>query len=69
MKTKITAVLMAMMFFLTISVFADNDTPTKTKILPDCGCGDPIIDDDGNIIDYTMPPWWIGPPESLPDHQ
>ena len=20
-----------------------------------------------NIIDYTLPPWWIGPPEMQPD--
>ena len=69
MKTKIATFLMASIFFLTISAFAEYDpTPPKAEPLPDCGCEDPIFDTDSNIIDYTMPPWWIGPAESLPDH-
>jgi hypothetical protein len=67
MKTKIASLFIICFFFLSVSTFADNDTPRKTKALPDCGCEDPIIDDDGNIIDYIRPPWWIGPSESLPD--
>ena len=70
MKTKITALLMAMMFFLSISAFADNDKPskTKTKVLPDCGCGDDFEDNSDSFY-YDFNPWWIGPAESLPDHQ
>jgi len=66
MKTKITTLLMVFIFFLSISAFADDNKPAKAKILPDCGCGDEF-DDDKNVIDYARPPWWIGPPEMLPD--
>ena len=58
---------MAMMFFFSISVLADNDKPAKAKELPDCGCGDDF-EDNADSFYYDLNPWWIGPAESLPDH-
>ena len=64
MKTKITAILLVGMFFISTSVFSDGNKTPKAKILPDCGCGDDYIDKDDV---YNILNWWIGPAESAPD--
>lgn len=68
MKTKSTTILLVMLFFLSVLVFADNDKSAKTKDLSDCGCIDDFFDD-GDSMYNNFQPWWIGPEESLPGHR
>ena len=63
MKTKITTILLAGMFFLSTSAFSDGNKPPKANILSACGCGDDYIDKKDV---YSIQNWWIGPAESMP---
>ena len=74
MKTKITTLLIAYFFFLSVSSFADDfqsNQKTNNKIKRTPGDIMPYFDSlkksDNNIIDYTRPPWWTYPAQILPD--
>ena len=69
MKTKITTLLIASFFFLSVSSFADDfqsNQKTKNEIKRTPGDIMPYFDSFKQtikyIIDYTRPPWWIGSP-------
>lgn len=69
MKTKITTLLMVSIFFLSAVAFAADPPPNPKTVPVHIYIGPPsVIDYLKSIlyrfqIDFTLPPWWIGPPE------